>query len=77
MAQWFRTLIVLPEDWGSIPQTHMVVHNCLQFTFPNSNILTHIHIKAKHQCVVCNLRLKIRSVTIVATEFFFKQVVLD
>jgi hypothetical protein len=25
-----RALDVLPEDFGSIPRTHMVAHNCLQ-----------------------------------------------
>ena len=31
MAQWLRALDALPEDPGSIPSTHMAVHNCLQF----------------------------------------------
>lgn len=32
MAQWSRALIALKEDLGSIPTTHMVVHNhpCIQ-----------------------------------------------
>ena len=29
MAQWLRTLAVLPEDLGSIPSTHMTANNCL------------------------------------------------
>ena len=29
MAQWLRALVVLPEDPGSIPSTHMLIHNCL------------------------------------------------
>ena len=29
MAQWLRTLTVLPAYAGSIPNTHMAVHNCL------------------------------------------------
>jgi hypothetical protein len=29
MAQWLRTCVVLAEDWGSIPSTHMVAHNYL------------------------------------------------
>jgi hypothetical protein len=27
MAQWLRALIALTEDPGSIPSTHMMVHN--------------------------------------------------
>jgi hypothetical protein len=29
MAQWLRVLDVLPEDLGSIPNTHMTAYNCL------------------------------------------------
>jgi hypothetical protein len=29
MAQWFRALIALPEDRGSIPTTYMVAHDHL------------------------------------------------
>ena len=29
MAQWFRTLVALPEDIGSIPSTHMTAHKHL------------------------------------------------
>ena len=29
VAQWLRALAALPEDQGSIPNTHMAVHNCL------------------------------------------------
>jgi hypothetical protein len=29
MAQWLRTLTVLPEVLSSIPSNHMVVHNQL------------------------------------------------
>lgn len=27
MAQWLSVLVALPKDLGSIPSTHMVVHN--------------------------------------------------
>jgi hypothetical protein len=27
LAQWLRTLAVLPKDQGSIPSTHMAAHN--------------------------------------------------
>ena len=29
MGQWLGPLMVLPEDLGSIPSTHMAAHNCL------------------------------------------------
>jgi hypothetical protein len=29
MAQWLRTLAVLPKDPGSIPSIHMAAHNSL------------------------------------------------
>jgi hypothetical protein len=29
MAQRLRALVVLPEDPGSIPSTHMAAHSCL------------------------------------------------
>jgi hypothetical protein len=30
MAQWLRTLVVLPEDPSLISRTHMAAHNSLQ-----------------------------------------------
>ena len=30
MAQWLRTLAVLPKDPGSIPSPHMAAHNCVR-----------------------------------------------
>ena len=29
MVHWLRALTAVPEDWGSIPSTHMAAHNCL------------------------------------------------
>lgn len=29
MAQWFRTMTALPEEWGSSPSNHMAAHNHL------------------------------------------------
>jgi hypothetical protein len=29
LAQWIRTFVVLAEDLGSIPNTHIVAPNCL------------------------------------------------
>lgn len=29
MAQWLRALVDLPEDLGSILNTHVVAHNCV------------------------------------------------
>jgi hypothetical protein len=29
VAQWLRALVALAEDLGSVPSTHMVVHNYL------------------------------------------------
>jgi hypothetical protein len=33
MALQLRALAVLPKDLGSIPSTHEMAHNCLQFQF--------------------------------------------
>lgn len=33
MAQWLKSLAVLPEDPGSIPSTHMAAHNSLSHQF--------------------------------------------
>jgi hypothetical protein len=30
MAQWLRTLAVLPKDPGSISSRHMAAHNCVR-----------------------------------------------
>lgn len=29
MAEWLRILVVLSEDMGLIPSTHIAAHNCL------------------------------------------------
>lgn len=29
MTQRLRALTALPENWGSIPRTHLAAHNCL------------------------------------------------
>ena len=31
VAQRLRALAAFPEELGSIPNTHMAAHNCLQF----------------------------------------------
>jgi hypothetical protein len=33
MAQQYRALAVLLENWGSVPSTHMAVYNCLYLQF--------------------------------------------
>jgi hypothetical protein len=33
MTPRLRLLAAFPEDWGSIPSTHSVSHNCLSFQF--------------------------------------------
>ena len=44
MAQQLRTLIALPEDWGSIPSTHMAAHNHLTPSgFRGGTVCTDIH----------------------------------
>jgi hypothetical protein len=32
IAQWLGTLVVLPEDLGSLPNIHMAAHNYLSVT---------------------------------------------
>ena len=50
MAQQLKALTALPEDAGSIPSTHTVVHSCLQLQFRGPDTLTQTYMQAKHQC---------------------------
>lgn len=53
MAQWLRAFTVLPEETGSIPNTHLAAHNCLglwchgPITFSPSKVL-HEHTTDMH-----------------------------
>jgi hypothetical protein len=45
MAQWLGALPALPEDWGSMSNSHKVAHNCLELQLreiqhPNTDIQT-------------------------------------
>ena len=39
MAQQLRALIALAEDLGSVPNTYMVVRDCLELEFQGSNAI--------------------------------------
>jgi hypothetical protein len=39
MAQRLRALAALPEDLGSIPNTHMAAHNSLELLFQETQYL--------------------------------------
>jgi hypothetical protein len=47
MAQWLRALTALPENQGSIPSTHMAIHNCLVLQDPTPSTKTNM--QAKYQ----------------------------
>lgn len=46
----WRVLDALPEDLGSIPNTHMAAHNFCNFSSRGSDTLTETYIQVKHQC---------------------------
>ena len=50
MAQRLRALSALPEDLGSIPNTHKASHNWTNCSSRRSDTLTPTYMQAKHQC---------------------------
>lgn len=38
--RWTRTFVILAEDLGSVPSTHVVAHSLLQLKFHRENTLT-------------------------------------
>lgn len=37
MVQWLTTLAALPEDSDSIPNTHIVAHNCRKLQYHSNS----------------------------------------
>jgi hypothetical protein len=52
MAQWLRALAALPDDWGSIPSSHMAIYNYPYSNSRGSDTLAQTNIQAKHESIL-------------------------